>query len=419
MEGFCVIMGIMVIEKLAELRQHVGIDGLSILEELTLLMAPYNYRAAYDTLLSIDPESDPESFSSALRVTEIALIDHYNPVPGTENSAKTDIKRFFNIAREAVRRKDWSGLSEHLTIFPHIFDPAGKSVCGQIRSICSNIECGQKFYDSEATYCEYCNTIRGMCRNHLGASGVETRCRFHKNGRATLMGLTGRAKMYAAVMSDVDRTIFEDGVLSSDLDMTAEIALIARRITGLVDGVKVNPKDMARAIRKRTAVVKKAADELTQVDPLESEQAEMSFLSKYRTFIESVDSLLTALDTAAEDDSRWREIVGTVNQLRPVIKEQRETIVQERQMITAEKMRELIALATAQFRGAIMDSSKDAMAHVVGRMQDLGSAEFSRMLEAEILTNDDFAEGSFLARRILAETQKRIAADRQLQKRVK
>jgi hypothetical protein len=404
----------LVIDKLAQLRNHVDIGGMGILEELTLLLAPYNYLAAYDNLLGYDPATQTDEFLSALRLVELALIDHYNPVPGTENTAKTDIKRFTALARTAAQREEWEYLAEHLELFPGLFDPSGKTVCGRILNSCKNPECGEKFMDAEATYCKDCGEMRRMCRNGLGSSGVETRCRYHK-GRQELTGLTGRAKMYASVMNDVDRTIFEDGVLSSDLDMTAEIALIARRISGLVDGVKVDPKTMARAINQRMKRVNKTYAEMGELDPVEQED---EFRSAHANFMNAIDSLMGALESAQEDDSRWREIVGTVNQLRPVIREQRETIVQERNMITADKMRELIALTTAQFRHAVMGASKDVMVHLIGRMQDLGDADFSRMLEAQILSNEDFGDGSYLARRMLGETQKRIAEDRQLQKRV-
>jgi len=404
----------LVIDKLAELRNHVDIGGMGILEELTLMLAPYNYRAAYDALMGIDPATATDEFLSALRLVELALNDHYDPVPGTESVARTDIKRWMNIARSAVHRKAWESLAEHMGIFPGLFDPAGKTVCGRINVSCSNVECGEKFYDAEATYCEHCGTMRRMCRNGLGDSGVETRCRVHRS-RQELTGLTGRAKMYAAVMNDVDRSVFLDGVISSDLDLTAEIGLIARRITSLVDGVKVDPKEMARAVNGRTKDVQKAYKKLADIDPGEDPEA---WFESFGEVMGRVDSLMGVLDAAQDDDSRWREVVGTINQLRPVIKEQRDTIVQERQMITADKMRELIALTTAQFRNAVMEASKDVMGLLIGRMQDLGDAEFSRMLEEQVLTNEDIKDGSYLSRRILSTTQKRIAQDRQLQQRV-
>ena len=172
---------------------------------------------------------------------------------------------------------------------------------------------------------------------------------------------------------------------------------------------------MARAVNGRTKDVQKAYKKLADIDPGEDPEA---WFESFGEVMGRVDSLMGVLDAAQDDDSRWREVVGTINQLRPVIKEQRDTIVQERQMITADKMRELIALTTAQFRNAVMEASKDVMGLLIGRMQDLGDAEFSRMLEEQVLTNEDIKDGSYLSRRILSTTQKRIAQDRQLQQRV-
>lgn len=287
---------------------------------------------------------------TALEDLEEATINDHTPFPSQESAWTTDCRNFFSYGRLYIRNQIMDGLYHLIEMWPRMFRDTWdkKDVCGAQIHRCPGMynrkRCVYKWSEGDTITCPICGTFRRLC---MASPAMNGRCRNHGGALiAQESRFGGRAGKYLKYINSSGlRQQFLDALENGELDLSADINLLSSRTMQLVASLGDEGGDLVKlrqTLERRQTALFRAAD---------NEDMER-FQRLYR-------DLLYDLQVVTDDSSKWQEIRTNALTIKQLTEAQRAGLVQDKQMITIDKMLELLGQTLTAVKQGVEGASKD------------------------------------------------------------
>jgi hypothetical protein len=314
-------------QKINELQQYVRPEGLGVLEELADVLVKHEADYIHDYLLEVLENEDPDAFvmeqiRELLDELEESLARHFQPKVEQYAAYKTDMKRFFGMSHGFWKAGRLDGINDIVSLYPHLFNPGGKTKCGRIHRKCRNPKCEHLYSSVDEIICPECDETRSLCRYKAAENG---RCkRYHGGNRHdNNFAGTGRAKLYSKSLNGKLQDSYIQAVTDPEfLSVAPEIAALSARSAQVMDQLgDTDYMVVQTGIRRAVRDMRRASSD-----------------DSMHGMLVAADEIEHHLDAVAEDRRRWDEIGAISGRLGKLVETERRRIVEAQQMITVQEM---------------------------------------------------------------------------------
>lgn len=352
--------------KLPSNRDNLFMSNSQKIRELRLLVDDKKALKLLDELEPIIFQNDPDLIANEIGLAlkekwpiddireiadrlELALAKAFTPRIEQRQAFKTDMRNFFRTLRNYFDIDHYAAALDIMTFYPHMFNPAGKTLCGSVRSRCRFAgkvkelmpdKCTHLFVAGEIicpncgdnrTLCRAKPRVNGRCVPHGGAIGSGV---LHPNSS----GEVGRAKLYAMGMNGkmVERyvPIVSD---SNFMSVAPELGVLAARYAELIE--EIGDVDLTAAsvvIKQALSKMEKAADE-----------------ERYSAVLLEGKKISEALEGAKTNSKRWNEISDLSLKIARLADAERKRVKDAQTMISPQEMYQLQEGTLGQINNSI------------------------------------------------------------------
>lgn len=332
-------------QKIDDLKEIVGPEGLEVLKELEELVTPYEPGFHLDRLTQAilskeDPaDEDPERVHELIDALHSSTARYSRPDPDRFLAFKKDLGRFFLNCHTFVDLEMLHAVWEYMLLYHRVFSEP-KKICGLPRYTCHVTDCEGRFSGPEDTVCPTCGAYRALCKNPPASNGRCTRVSTHggQNISGPLndrMKHLGRAGLYRQSLNgELQRMYVEAMTDENYISVAPEMGALAARSgellgqIGDIDYLAVSSQVQQAIRRMRKSIA----------------EGEYYNVEKEATVIES---LLTGV---ADDKRRWDEVAALSGRLGRLAEAERKRLIEAQKMITVQEMYMLQQETLAQFR---------------------------------------------------------------------